>query len=240
MTSKHHDISDTITTYYSDLSRFNPIEKEEEYRLINEAKNGSISARNKVIEANVKFVFEIAKRYAGRGVSLSDLIQEGNLGMLKAIDKFDSTKECKFISYAVWWIRYYILESIRKHSLLCMTEIEPSCPNDLVMEQSLMDENDEKVFFNEIQFSDQDVNDRKETQEKQTQFTVSLLEALNNKERTVIERLFGLDGTREQTLMEVGDSLNMSCERVRQIKLTAIKKMRSKALVSSMSQEDLF
>jgi len=240
MASKHHDVGDTIKTYYSDLSKFNPIEKEEEYKLITEAKNGSLSARNKVVEANVKFVFEIAKRYAGRGVSLGDLIQEGNLGMLKALEKFDVSKGCKFISYAVWWIRYYIQESIRRHSLLCMTEIEPSCPNDIVMEQSLMDENDEKVFFNEIQFSDQNVNDRKETQEKQEQFTVSLLEVLNKNERTVIERLFGLDGTREQTLMEVGDSLNMSCERVRQIKLTAIKKMRSRALVSSISQADLF
>ena len=100
-----NDFSDSVKTYYQELKRHKPLPRDVERELIVKAKAGDIEARNKILTANLRIVFNIAKKYRGHGVDLSDLISEGNDGMIKAIEKFDLSQNVKFFSYAVWWVR---------------------------------------------------------------------------------------------------------------------------------------
>lgn len=102
--------------YLKDINRIPLLTAEEEKKLALEARNGSKSAKNKLVNANLRFVVAIAKTYQGRGFELMDLISEGNLGLMTAVDHFDVSKGYKFISYAVWWIRQSIQKAIYDRS----------------------------------------------------------------------------------------------------------------------------
>ncbi len=108
--------SDSISSYFSDVSKIPMISAKEEYELFDKISNGDTKAFNKVIQSNLRFVISVAKQYQNQGLSLDDLISEGNIGLIKAAQKFDNTKGFKFISYAVWWIRQSILQSIAENS----------------------------------------------------------------------------------------------------------------------------
>jgi RNA polymerase primary sigma factor len=100
------DISDdSIRMYLNEIGRFHLIDADEEVRLGRLIKKGSQDARKKLAEANLRLVVSIAKKYMGRGLGLLDLIQEGNVGLFRAVDKFDPEKGFKFSTYATWWIR---------------------------------------------------------------------------------------------------------------------------------------
>ena len=98
-----NDFSTTVKTYYDELKKYKPISREKEKELLIKAKNGDLNAQNEILTSNLRFVFNIAKRYKGNGAAISDLISEGNLGLVKAIQKFDPEKDVKFISYA-WFV----------------------------------------------------------------------------------------------------------------------------------------
>lgn len=98
-----------LQTYLSQIADIEPLSREEEYELSIKAKNGDQEAIKKLVNSNLKFVVKVAARYQNRGLSLAELISEGNLGLIKAIEKFDPEKENKLISYAVWWIKQRIL-----------------------------------------------------------------------------------------------------------------------------------
>lgn len=102
--------------YLKDINRIPLLTAEEEKELAVKARNGSKSAKNKLVNANLRFVVAIAKTYQGRGFELMDLISEGNLGLMTAVDHFDVSKGYKFISYAVWWIRQSIQKAIYDRS----------------------------------------------------------------------------------------------------------------------------
>ncbi|MBB5224786.1 sigma-70 family RNA polymerase sigma factor [Treponema ruminis] len=102
--------------YLKDINRVPLLTAEEEKELAVKARNGSKSAKNKLVNANLRFVVAIAKTYQGRGFELMDLISEGNLGLMTAVDHFDVSKGYKFISYAVWWIRQSIQKAIYDRS----------------------------------------------------------------------------------------------------------------------------
>ena len=101
-----------IKAYLSEIADSKPIPKDEEVVLAKRMREGDEEARNKMVESNLLFVVSVAKQYQGRGLPLDELISAGNLGLLKACDRFDERKGIKFISYAVWWIRQAILEAI--------------------------------------------------------------------------------------------------------------------------------
>ena len=84
-----NDFTETVRVYYDDLKKYKPLTKAKERRLLKKCKKGNLKAKNEILEANLKFVFDVAKHYTGRGVSISDLISEGNLGLIKSIEKFD-------------------------------------------------------------------------------------------------------------------------------------------------------
>lgn len=105
----------SLGLYLSGLRKYVPLEPEEEATL---ASKKDIASRNKLVEANLKFVVSVAKQYQGLGLSYEDLIEEGNIGLIKAAEKFDETRGFKFISYAVWWIRQSILQALNAYELV--------------------------------------------------------------------------------------------------------------------------
>ena len=108
--------SQAVEKYLQEISKISMITPEEETILAQKIKMGDQRALDKLVQANLRFVVSVAKQYQHQGLSLSDLINEGNLGLIKAAQRFDETKGFKFISYAVWWIRQSILQAINDHA----------------------------------------------------------------------------------------------------------------------------
>lgn len=108
--------SDALDRYLQEISREELISIDEEVELAQAIRRGDRKARNKLTRANLRFVVSVAKQYQNQGLGLSDLINEGNLGLIKAAEKFDETRGFKFISYAVWWIRQSILQALAEQS----------------------------------------------------------------------------------------------------------------------------
>ena len=107
---------DSLNKYFAEISKYEMITVEEEVELTKRIKEGDEEALKKMIKANLRFVVSVAKQYQNQGLSLPDLIDEGNLGLIKAAKKFDETRGFKFISYAVWWIRQSITQSLADQS----------------------------------------------------------------------------------------------------------------------------
>ena len=105
-----------IGSYLSEVSRIPMISTEEEVLLAQQIHKGDMAAMEKLVCANLRFVVSVAKQYSNQGLSLNDLIDEGNIGLIRAAEKFDETRGFKFISYAVWWIRQSILQAISENS----------------------------------------------------------------------------------------------------------------------------
>ena len=106
----------SLDQYLKEISRYPLIDKAEEVRLAQGIRRGEEEALDKLVRSNLRFVVSVAKKYQNQGVPLSDLINEGNLGLIRAAHKFDETKGIKFISYAVWWIRQAILQALAEQS----------------------------------------------------------------------------------------------------------------------------
>lgn len=108
----------SIDKYLQEIGKINVLTPEEEVELAQKAHHGDIEARKRLIICNLRFVVSVAKQYQNYGLTLGDLINEGNLGLLKAVESYDETKGFKFISYAVWWIRQSILQAIAENARL--------------------------------------------------------------------------------------------------------------------------
>lgn len=108
--------SSSLERYLKDISPIALISAKEEIELARKIKNGDQNARDMLTKANLRFVVSVAKQYENQGLKLPDLINEGNLGLIKAAERFDETRGFKFISYAVWWIRQSILQALAEHS----------------------------------------------------------------------------------------------------------------------------
>jgi RNA polymerase primary sigma factor len=110
------DEETTLRLYFDDIADSRPLSREREVELAARIQEGDMVARDELVNANLRFVIDVAKNYQNRGLSLSDLISAGNVGLLTAAERFDGTKGYKFISYAVWWIKQSILQSIAEHA----------------------------------------------------------------------------------------------------------------------------
>lgn len=233
-----NDFTETVRVYYDDLKKYKPLTKAKERRLLKKCKKGNLKAKNEILEANLRFVFDIAKHYTGRGVPISELISDGNMGLLRAIEKFDESKDVKFISYAVWWIRQAMLESIKRRNAINFVEIEPNTDNDSSMDKKLIEDDEDDVSFNN-DFSNENDEKSIEVSENQRNIITSLIGTLSDRERDIVENYYGINDKKELTLTDIGKKYNLSSERVRQIKLNAIRKLRSKILLYD-DLEDLF
>lgn len=226
-----NDFTPTVRTYYKELKKCNPIAKSVELDLIKKAKNNNILAKNQLLTANLKFVFNVAKNYKGCGASIEDLISEGNLGLIKAIDKFDTNRDVKFISYAVWWIRQSIQEFLKKKQIKDSIELleddsikKPKFDNKINDEINDDDDDlDEGIVLIDDTFSNQ-------LDAKQKAVINNLLSKLDERAQFIIKSYYGFDSDC-MTLEEIGEKLKLSRERVRKIKEKNLRILRSELLL---------
>ena len=126
---------DVLTAYLAEINKIPLLSKEDEYKYAAAAKNGDEAAKKKLVQANLRFVVNVAKKYQNQGIPLSDLISEGNIGLMNAADRFDPELGYHFISYAVWWIRQAILKAICEKSRMIRLPLNRA--NELVQMEKL-------------------------------------------------------------------------------------------------------
>ena len=219
-----HD-GNVVETYFKEIRKFKPLTKEKELELTERIKNGDDEAKRALVEANLKFVVTIAKKYRDDDIPFEDIISEGNLGLIKAAERYDASMGNKFITYAVWWIKAYIQDFIERHDrnrdidsdVLSSVLSDDLCDDDY--ERELIGINEE--FGNTIN----DINYRENA-------ISEMVASLETRERQILALYFGLDGDKEHTLNEIGCELNLSGERVRQIMDKAIVKLKCGALMN--------
>ena len=253
--------------YLRDISHLPILQVEEEVELAQRIHKGNQEAFEKLVCCNLRFVVSVAKQYQNQGITLIDLINEGNIGLIKAAQKFDETRGFKFISYAVWWIRQSILQSISEFShpvrlplnqigvqnkvknaidnfvqeferRPSVEEIAEITDMDIYKVQDALDSISKKVSV-DAPFSQDEPNsmidlmtdesarttDYQMDKESLSADLESALSILNARERQVIKMLFGI-GCKEMTAEEVATLLNLTRERVRQIKERALRRLR--------------
>ena len=262
---------ESLDKYLNEISRISMLTSDEEVALAQAIHAGGKkgeSAKNRLVMANLRFVVSVAKQYQNQGVSLTDLINEGNIGLINAAEKYDETRGFKFISYAIWWIRQGILQAIadysnmvrRPQSQIAISNKIKNATNAFIQENqripsaeelsdiiSMETEKIEKAIQGEAHVTSMDApisedegttvadmmsssseyaTDRKVDHESMCADLTEVLSAvLNDRERTIVIQSFGI-GCRERSLDDIGKDLDLSRERVRQIRERSIEKMR--------------
>ena len=228
---KVSDYEQSTGAYLKDIGGFKPLDKKDEMKLWKRLKKNpnDVDAKNRLINSNLKFVVSVANSYKGRGLSMSDLVAEGNVGLLKAYTKFDPKRDVKFISYSVHWIRQTILEALQKRNSIDSEDL----PMDYEAQEADVDtdylEADNTPNLVTDFISSAGTNEL-ERSNKQKQALQMLFQSLTDRERDIIVRYFGINGYEGETLEEIGDTMNLTKERVRQIKEDGMKKLRSYAM----------
>lgn len=213
------DFDDITKQYMKEIGNTKPLSVKEEQILWNKYKNeGDEEARNKLITSNLKFVAKIANNYRGRGLSYSDLIAEGNLGLIKSFNYFDINRGNRILSYSVWWIKQSIIEALEKRN---------SYVGDLLPEELEFKGNDLKgINFILDDFINGNVQENKNNDEKRY-FLKKAMKILSKREKDILSMYFGIDTGTPCTLEEVGKEYGLTKERVRQINEKSLKKLRS-------------
>ncbi len=264
-----HD-ENILAMYLKEINKIPMVSHEEELELADKAQHGDTAAKNKLVNANLRFVVNVAKKYQNHGLDLSDLISEGNIGLLTAVDKFDASKGYHFISYAVWWIRQSILKAVCEKSRAIRLPLNRA--NELVQieharkvvgskktEQQEYEEigamlnMDASHVRDMINISRDMVSLDAETNESEGSHTRvgdffedttyirpedkaieeslheeidTVIETLQPNEARVIRMRYGLNGAKPMSLKEVGETCNLTKERIRQIEKHAITRLQ--------------
>ena len=223
--------SASLDKYLQEIGREDLITVEEEVELAQRIRKGDRVALEKLTRANLRFVVSVAKQYQNQGLSLPDLINEGNLGLIKAAEKFDETRGFKFISYAVWWIRQSILQALAEQSRIVRLPLnQVGSLNKISKAFSKFEQENERrpspeeladVLVND----DSPMADRSLVNESLAREIDRALSTLTDREKEIIQMFFGI-GQQEMTLEEIGDKFGLTRERVRQIKEKAIRRLR--------------
>jgi RNA polymerase primary sigma factor len=265
--SEEINVDDSVRMYLKEIGKIPLLNAEQERALAQKMQAGDKDAKDTLVESNLRLVVSIAKKYMNRGLSLLDLIQEGNIGLIKAVDKFDYEKGFKFSTYATWWIRQAITRAIADQARTIripvhmvetinkLTRVQRQLIQDLGREPTI-DELAEKMNMpvdkiRDIQRISQDPvsidkpvgeeedshlvdfipsdeyvsPDDEVSRELLKEDLIKVLDLLTEREAKVIRLRFGLDDDKQRTLEEVGRSLGVTRERIRQIEAKSIRKL---------------
>ena len=240
-------LDDPVKAYLKEIGRVPLLTAEQEAALARAAQAGDEDARRKLSEANLRLVVSVAKRYAGRGLPFLDLIQEGNLGLMKAAEKFEPERGFKFSTYATWWIRQSITRAkkttgdlLRKNGreptaeeIAVQLDMEPDRVRELlqlaqdpISLETPVGEEEDAHLEDFIQDEDAGVPVDEAGRQLLRRELFSVLKSLTPREERVIALRFGLEDGRAHTLEELGKEFNVTRERVRQIEAKALRKLR--------------
>lgn len=259
---------DATSLYLSEIGASPLLTAEEEVKYARLAQKGDESARRKMIVCNLRLVVKISRRYLNRGLALLDLVEEGNLGLIRAVEKFDPERGFRFSTYATWWIRQTIERGIMNQTrtirlpIHVVKEINAYLRKSRELAQSLDHEPSAEEVAEALKIDVQDVKRLMGLNERTPSMDVAYgkdsdrplvdmvadenvddptellqsdavnghldewLNQLNDKQRSVIERRFGLHGFDNATLEQVAGELGVTRERVRQIQMDALKRLR--------------
>ncbi len=260
---------ESVNRYLKEISKYELISVDEEVELSARIRKGDLLALEKLVNSNLRFVVSVAKQYQNKGLSFSDLINEGNLGLVKAAYKFDETRGFKFISYAVWWIRQTIIQALAEqvrivrlplNKISTINKLSKAFSN---LEQKFQREPTVEEIANEVNITVEEANHTKSINSNQTSLDAPLINTedninlydvlkstdvpspdtnllneslvfeinrslvkLSERETIIIQMSFGLNGSPVSNLNEISVRLNISTERVRQLKKEGIQKLR--------------
>ncbi len=268
---KHSKSSDPTQIYLGEIGYSPLLSAEEEVKYARLVQKGDKAARAKMIESNLRLVVKIARRYYNRGMEFLDLIEEGNLGLLRAVEKFDPERGFRFSTYATWWIRQTIERAIMNQTRTIRLPIHVvrelnsylSAARELLKKQdhepsyqdiadalkvpvedvkNMLELNEHVVSLDSIAGGDSNgggrtlldsLPDKHKTDpaelladESMAEHLEECLQELNDKQREVLSRRFGLGGYERETLEEVGHAIGLTRERVRQIQMSGLKALR--------------
>ena len=253
--------------YWRDIKDAEPLSREEEIALFKRAKAGDEEARQALVQANLRFVVRVAREYHESGLSLIELISEGNLGLLEAVDRFDETRGFKFITYAVWWIRQAILRALAEHGKIARPPLSRVSDRQKVEKKAdvlaqelgrapTVEEIADCVDFSadrirnafemaqpdlpldapafadgETTFAQTFVSPEPSSHERFVEgemraAVANCLKVLDARESHIVRAYFGLDDSVPKTLEEIGESMGVTRERVRQLRNRALEKMK--------------
>ena len=273
---------DATRLYLREIGAAQLLTAEEEVELARKIRQGDEAARARMIESNLRLVVKIARRYLNRGLALLDLIEEGNLGLIRAVEKFDPEKGFRFSTYATWWIRQTIERALMNQTRTIRLPIhvvkeinvylraarrlsqeldhEPTAEEIAELLDRPLEEVERMLGFNERVTSVDapqaregerprldniaDENSPEPTDYLQAEgireHLEEWLDKLNEKQREVVVRRFGLQGYTNFTLEQVAQELGVTRERVRQIQIDALKRLRTILERQGFTVEDLF
>ena len=258
----------SLDKYLQEIGKVDLITAEEEVELAQRIKAGDQIALEKLTKANLRFVVSVAKQYQNQGLTLPDLINEGNLGLIKAAKRFDETRGFKFISYAVWWIRQSILQALAEQSRIVrlplnkigsinkinktyayleqahermpsaeeiakeldmtISDVKESMKNTgrhVSMDAPLVEGEDSNLY--DVLRSGESPNPDRQLLHESLRTEISrALETLTPREADVVRLYFGLGNQHPMTLEEIGETFDLTRERVRQIKEKAIRRLK--------------
>jgi RNA polymerase primary sigma factor len=245
-----------IYHYLKDIRKIKVMTPDREKQLAIKMKSDEISERERkkieeeLIEGNLRFVITVAKQYQNQGLDLSDLIAEGNFGLMKAIKNFDWNKDLRFISYAVWWVKQSIIQSLNDNARtirLPVNVVQDLQKAKKEVEQSGKKLEDKFTSLPSIINLDMNINEEGDTlidlienhnavvpdagfhtKDILKDKLLSLLNVLDDREKSIIGDYFGLTGT-PRTLEDIGSDFNLTKERVRQIKEKALRRLRNES-----------
>jgi RNA polymerase primary sigma factor len=247
--------TDEVQSYLKDLKKIPVITHERQDEIFKLLKDKNISNTekekiyNELVVGNLRFVVSIAKQYQNQGLDLLDLISEGNMGLLKSVDRFDPSSGLKFISYAVWWIRQTMMAALNEHSRTIripsnliqetqknkrddsgdnmVREISYTLPYCVQLSQEINEDGDEliDIIRDPNEQNPENVFDSSDEIKKRV---AAILSVLDDREKIIIEKYFGLNGI-QSNLDDLGEEFNCTKERIRQLKDKSLKKLRNES-----------
>ena len=243
-----------IASYLKDIRKLTVMTPERERELSermlsdNITDNEKADIKKEILEGNLRFVITVSKQYQNQGLDFPDLIAEGNYGLMKAIENFDWSKKLRFISYAVWWVRQSILQSLNENARTIrfpvnvvqelhkakreldnagveLPEKFVNLPYTVNLDSPLNEDGD--TLMDILNNPNADLADANmNTEQTLKDMLICMLDVLDERERVIVEDYFGLSGS-TRTLEDIGNDFDLTTERVRQIKEKALRKLRN-------------